>query len=81
MSRFYFHLRSGDQVLADEKGSDLPNVEAARLEALAAARFIVADAIRSGHGNIPEAFVIADSEGHELETVPLSVVLPNCLKY
>jgi hypothetical protein len=41
----------------------------------------LADAIRSGSDNIPEAFLIADGEGRELETVPLSVVLPNGLKH
>jgi hypothetical protein len=40
----------------------------------------MADAIRSGNENIPEAFVVADSEGRELETVPLDVVLPKRLK-
>jgi len=30
---------------------------------------------------IPKAFVIADSEGHELETVPLAVVSPKPLTY
>jgi len=76
MRRFYFHLRLGEKVIADEEGSDLPDVAAARLEALAAARCILANAIRSGTENIPEAFVIADSEGRELETVHLAVVLP-----
>jgi hypothetical protein len=79
MGRFYFHLRSGDQVIADQEGSELPDVTAARLEALAAARYILADAIRSGNENIPEAFVIADSEGRELDTVPLAAVLPKSL--
>jgi hypothetical protein len=76
MGRFYFHLRSGEKVIADEEGSDLPDVAAAQLEALAAARYILADAIRAGTENIPEAFVIADSEGRELETVNLAAVLP-----
>jgi hypothetical protein len=76
MSRFYFHLCSGGEVIADEEGSDLLDVAAARLEALAAARYILADAIRSGTENIPEAFVIADSAGRELETVHLAMVLP-----
>ena len=76
MGRFYFHLHSGEKVIADEEGLDLPDVAAARLEALAAARYILADAIRAGTENIPEAFVIADSEGRELETVNLAVVLP-----
>jgi hypothetical protein len=80
MGRFYFHLRSGDQIIADQEGSDLPDVTAARLEALAAARYILADAIRSGTENIPDAFVIADSEGLELDTVKFALVLPKSLK-
>jgi hypothetical protein len=76
MGRFYFHLRSGEKVIADEEGSDLPDVATARLEALAAARYILADAIRSGTKKIPEAFVISDSKGRELETVNLALVLP-----
>ncbi len=80
MSRFYFHLRSGEHVIADHEGAELPDVATARQEALAAARQILADAIRSGKEDIPEVFVIADGEGHELETLPLAVVLPGRLK-
>lgn len=76
MSRFYFHIRLGDQIVIDQEGSDLPDTAAARAEALASARQILADAIRSGSEAVPEAFVIADSEGRELETVPFAVVLP-----
>jgi hypothetical protein len=80
MGRFYFHLRMGEKVITDQEGSDCFDIAAARLEALAAARHILADAIRSGRDDTPEAFVIADSEGRELATVPLAVVLPRRLK-
>ncbi len=76
MSWFYFHMRMGDQIVIDQEGSDLPDPAAAREEALASARQILADAIRSGNEATPEAFVIADGEGRELETVPLTAVLP-----
>jgi hypothetical protein len=81
MRRFYFHIRIGEQVLVDEEGTHLPDTNAARQEALTAARHILADAIRSGNEDIPEAFVIADSEGCELEILPFALVLPNRLKY
>jgi uncharacterized protein DUF6894 len=80
MSRFYFHIRFGDQIVIDHEGSDLPDPAAAREEALVSARQILADAIRSGNETIPEAFVIADSEGHELETVRFAAALPKRLK-
>jgi hypothetical protein len=80
MERFYFHLRMGEEVIADQEGSDCLDISAARREALVAARQILADAIRSGNDDTPEALVIADSEGRELATVPLAVVLPKRLK-
>jgi hypothetical protein len=80
MSRYYFHLRFvDDRVIADQDGSDLPDTASARLEALAAARQILADAIKFCSEDIPEAFIITDSEGRELETVPLAGALPKCL--
>jgi hypothetical protein len=80
MSRYYFHLRLvDDRIIADQDGSDLPDAATARREALAAARQMLADAIKSGSENIPEALVITDSEGRELETVPIAPVLPKRL--
>jgi hypothetical protein len=34
MARFYFHLRAGDRLISDEEGMDLPDVSAARREAV-----------------------------------------------
>ena len=81
MGRFYFHIRMGEQFIRDQEGSDFSDVAAARLEALATARDVLADAIRSGNDEVPEAFVIADGEGCELEAVPLALVLPKRLRY
>jgi hypothetical protein len=80
MDRFYFHIRTGGQVLVDQEGTWLADADAARQEALTAARHILADAIRSGNEAIPEAFVIADGEGRELETLPFALVFPNRFK-
>jgi len=56
MSRYYFNLRlPGDQVIADQDGSDLPDIATARREAMTAARQILADAIKSGSENIPRS--------------------------
>ena len=81
MGRYYFHIRSGGQVIVDQEGADFPDAGAARQEALAAARQIVAEAIRYCSEEAPEEFVIADSEGRELEIVPFAAVLPKGLKY
>ena len=79
MGRFYFHLRSGEEVIADHDGADFPDLPAARREAVLSARQILSDAIMSGREDVPELFVIADGLGHTLDTLPLAVVLPRRL--
>jgi hypothetical protein len=44
-----------------------------------AAREVLAEAIKTGKPEIPDAFVIADEAGQELAIVPLATVLPNRL--
>jgi hypothetical protein len=80
MGRFYFHLRAGDELMPDEEGIDLPDLSAARREAIEAARELLGEAIKSGRPEVPEAFVIADEDGRELDAVPLAAVLPENLK-
>jgi hypothetical protein len=79
MGRFYFHLRTGDEVTPDDEGIDLPDYSAAQREALLAAREVLAEAIKTGKLEVPDAFVIADETGQELGTVPLATVLPKRL--
>jgi plasmid stability protein len=66
--------------VTDDQGQDLLDLSAARHEAGQAAREIVAEAIRSSREQVPEAFVIADELGVEIDTVPLKAVLPKPLK-
>jgi hypothetical protein len=80
MQRFHFHLRSGEQIITDDEGMELPDIIAARQEACTSARHIVADAIRSGIDDIPKEFVISDGDGRELETLLLAAVLPKGLQ-
>jgi hypothetical protein len=76
MERFYFHLQAGDQIVPDDEGTDLLDLSAAEHEAILAARELLAEAIKSGKQEVPEAFVIADEEGRALALVPLAAVLP-----
>jgi hypothetical protein len=80
MGRFYFHLRAGDQIVPDDEGVDLPDLSAAQREAILAARELLAEAIKSGRPEVPEAFVIADEAGRPLGIVPLAAVLPKPLR-
>jgi hypothetical protein len=81
MGRFYFHIRTGDELSHDPEGTELADAADARREALLAARELLAEAIKSGKERVPDAFVIADEAGQTIETVPLgAVVLPKLFK-
>ena len=80
MGRFYFHLQADDQIVPDDEGADLPDLSAAEHEAILAARELLAEAIKSGRPEVPEAFVIADEAGRPLGIVPLAAVLPKPLR-
>jgi hypothetical protein len=76
MGRFYFHLKDGDKLIEDPEGADLPDLDAARREALLAACELLSEAIKFGKTKVPEAFVIADEAGRAVATIPLAMVLP-----
>jgi hypothetical protein len=80
MRRFYFHLRTGDELTPDEEGTDFPDFSAAQREALLCARELLSEAIKRGKSEVPEALVIADEAGRQLAIVPLTAVLPEPLK-
>jgi hypothetical protein len=48
MPRYFFHIRHSDQLVPDEEGAVFADDAAARGEALASARDIAADLVRSG---------------------------------
>jgi len=48
MPLYFFHIKEGDGVLHDEEGSDHPDLQAARGEAIWGIRQIVSDAVLSG---------------------------------
>jgi hypothetical protein len=76
MARFYFHMRTGEHVDRDTDGIEMPNLEAARAEALGSAREILAEAIKTPKPVFLDCFVIADEKDRELATVSLKDALP-----
>lgn len=46
--RYYLHVRDGDQFIEDPEGSEFDNLNAARDEALNAARKILAERVKAG---------------------------------
>lgn len=70
MPHYYFHLRDGNDVIEDPEGSAFLNLQAARQEALATAREILAERVRTGQVVGGQQIDICDSKGHRLSTVP-----------
>jgi hypothetical protein len=77
MARFYLNIKDGGTIIADEEGTDLPDIEAAKNYAMKCARCMVIDAVRAGKAWVPEAFLIA---GRTLAVVPLVAALPEPLR-
>jgi hypothetical protein len=71
MARFYFHVRSGGDLMRDPDGSDLPDIDSARKEAvrMACRAWSEKPPERTG-GN--EVFEITDEAGEIVLKVPFS---------
>ena len=80
MPTFYLHTQRDGVLIEDPDGSDLPDVETARQEALAAARDLWASAMTSGRDLTDHKFVIADKTGEHLLVVPFVDALPEGLQ-
>jgi hypothetical protein len=71
MPRYYFHVRAGSDLTRDAEGADLPDIDAARKQA-------VTRACRAWSGRPPdstennEMFEIADENGQIVLKVPFS---------
>lgn len=63
MPRFFLHIRDGDDLIEDPDGSVLPDVEAARAEALASARDILAGLLKAGRILNGQCIEIVDEFG------------------
>ena len=67
MSKFYFHILSGNTVTPDEEGMELPGVLAAEAEAVASAR----DIAKAGASRTPRSVMIVDDAGAFVSSVPV----------
>jgi hypothetical protein len=74
MPLFHFNSRTGDVVLQDLEGEDLPDLAAARTVAMSSAREALAEAVKFGD-TPPDIIQVTDSAGNEVAIVPLMQVL------
>jgi hypothetical protein len=70
MPHFFLHIRDRDGLTADPEGTELPDLEAAQTDALAAARKILAEPIAKDGKTGDPRFEIIDEAGRLLLTVP-----------
>jgi hypothetical protein len=69
MPRYFFHVVAGADKVPDLEGSDLPNLDAARKEALEDARSHMSNAILSGWDISGRMVEIRDQDDNLLLTV------------
>ena len=79
MPRFHFNAIAGTSVVPDEDGEELLDIKAARLEAVATARDLLINGIRS-QCQVPDSIQVTDSNGLEVLRVVLSEMLPKSMK-
>jgi hypothetical protein len=75
--RYFLHI---DELDTDPDGTELPDLEAARREAVLSAREMLAEWIILGADDIPTRIVITDEEGSILSVVHFRDVLPRALR-
>jgi hypothetical protein len=76
MPRFFINYQSGDLIAKDDEGQDNTGLEEARSAALASAREILADNIRSATPNPLDAVIITNESGVEVMMISAKDVLP-----
>lgn len=72
MPLFYFHLWSKDDYIADPKGSEHVDLDAARREAIVGARCILSGDIKAGLLDLDQRFELHDEHGRHLMTIPFA---------
>ena len=75
MPQYYFHIRQSDLLLEDPDGTELPDIQAARLVAIEGVRDLVAERLRQARQVEPHSVVIAGEDGKSLVEVTFLEVL------
>lgn len=70
MPRFFLNTRDGDFLMKDPEGTDFDGLDAARAEALAAARDFLGDSIKNDQVQDAREYEITDEAGQIMATVP-----------
>ena len=69
MPRYFFHVREGSTLHRDAEGQELPDVEAARREAINSSREMLSEKLLHGGSLNNRNVEIADETGHVVDVV------------
>jgi hypothetical protein len=75
MPTYFFDLIKGNELVEDDQGEDFADIEAAKLEGLASARELLADAAKKGILATSPVYLIRNAAGDILATVPFKDAL------
>jgi hypothetical protein len=70
MSRYYFNVRSRDELLEDNEGQSFLSLEDARQHAIRSAREIMSERVAAGRQPNHRTFEITDEHGQLVLTFP-----------
>jgi len=76
MPKFFISFQNGDLIAKDDVGHNFPSLEEACAAALASAREIIADNVKSATSNPLDAVIITNESGDELMMISAKDVLP-----
>ncbi len=68
MPRYFFHVYD-DIIAEDEEGVELPNLAAARLNALRGARDLIGEQVRRGYFVLSHWIDVVDEQGKKVLTI------------
>jgi hypothetical protein len=72
MARFYLHIRNGGGFVEDLEGQELPDLAAARVQAIEGIRSVLSEETRHGEIDLSGSIEIADGDGNILLVLPFS---------
>jgi|EndMetStandDraft_4_1072995.scaffolds.fasta_scaffold430401_2 hypothetical protein len=72
MPRYHFNVIYDGREIRDREGSELPDIEAARIEAVADARALMSEAVRNGWDISGRSINICSGTGDILMTINFS---------
>jgi transcriptional regulator with XRE-family HTH domain len=75
MPTYFFDLIKGNELVEDDQGDDFADIEAAKLEGLASARELLADAAKKGILATSPVYLIRNAVGDILATIPFKDAL------